>query len=44
MSVRAKEGGEGEGMKRKEQGKKALNKRGKEKESQDRDFRHDDKK
>lgn len=29
MSVRAKEGGEGERMKRKEQGKKALNKRGK---------------
>lgn len=32
MSGRAKEGGEGKKMKRKEQGKKASNKRGKEKE------------
>lgn len=31
MSVRAKEGGEGERMKRKEQGKKASNKRGRKK-------------
>lgn len=44
MSVRAKEGGEGKKMKRNEQGKKALNKRGKEKESRDRDLRHCEKK